>query len=338
MADFTSITEDTSPGEIAKQIGAELFAPDPDSKPSGDSTPLGSGDAPQAGSTEQAPEKPQETPAQAPQVPAVSPNPAAPQVPGLKALPKSWKKETQPIWEKLDPAAHDYIYQREQDMMKGLQQYQDGHSRWNEVLQPFAHVMQQHPDVNPVPLLQNLMTNHLRILSSDEPTKIQMAKAILQGYGIPLEKLGLSPAQGEPNSELLQLRQEIHALKSAQQTQARTAYETEVAKNAEIVSAFFADPKNEFAEELGDDIAKLLKTGVAENLPQAYELACWANSGVRAKMLAKQAASSQPSTQANKPKPTNIEPNGAAVSRPRKPKSIDETIDAVIAKNYGTTH
>jgi len=37
----------------------------------------------------------------------------------LKPLPKSWKKDMAPLWEKADPALHEYVYAREAEQKRG---------------------------------------------------------------------------------------------------------------------------------------------------------------------------------------------------------------------------
>lgn len=247
----------------------------------------------------------------------------------LKALPKAWKKDMQAAWEKLDPSVHNYVYEREENVMKGLQQYQEGHTRWNETLAPFKPLMEQHPDVNPVQLLQNLMHNHIRLLTGQD--KVEHAKRLLESYGIKLDAPS-GETQPEPNQEVIALKRELAELKASFGNSQKQAYQAAVEEKAKMVQAFFSDSKNEYAEELADDIHKLIQTGVAEDLPSAYEKACWLNPVVREKINAKQRSTVPPAPKT----PVNIDESGSGKAR-TKAKSWLDTVDAVVAA-HSTTH
>jgi len=201
----------------------------------------------------------------------------------VKPLPKSWKKDMAPLWEKADPALHEYVYAREADMMRGIQQYSQGAQQWGNLIQPFAPLLQQHPDVNPVQLLQGLMNTHLQFLSPDVPVyqKQQMVKNLLRDYGISLDASsapadGSQPAGPDPAliAELNQLRKTVNDLKAGFTANQQKAYDDGVAAQLKTVEAFATDPKNEFYSEVEDNILHLLQTGAAPDLASAYELAC----------------------------------------------------------------
>jgi hypothetical protein len=251
----------------------------------------------------------------------------------IKPLPKAWKKDMASHWEKLPPEVHEYVYAREADVMRGIQQYQANAQQWNAVIQPFAQVFQQNPGVQPVQLMQNLMNAHMTLLSAPPEQKRAFAQKMLQDYGINLAP-GEAGAANPLESELHALRQELYSLKSGFTDTQRKAYEAAVADQRKQVDAFFSDPKNEFAEELQADILRLLQTGAATDLPTAYEQAQWLNPAVRAKLLAKQqvekAAGQQMPAQGKKF--PNIESDPNARPSGRRVKTMDETIDGIVAK------
>ena len=89
---------------------------------------------------------------------------------------------------------------------------------------------------------------------------------------------------------------------------------------------------------MANDIHRFIQSGAANDLASAYELACYANPAVRAKMLAEQQAPAT-ETPGNKPRAANgqfrnidgTDPNRA---KPSKAKSIDDTINDVVGKYY----
>jgi uncharacterized protein YihD (DUF1040 family) len=243
-------------------------------------------------------------------------------------MPKAWKKEKEPLWAKLDREAREYIHARETDVVKGFDQYSTGHKSWQELVSPFQPVLQQHPNVNPVQLLQNLMKNHLAIIQGSPEQKKQLAQALLKSYGI---DLGGAPAQAAaPVPPEVQFAiNEARAAKEHAQRLEQWQQQQDLERNRQLVEAFMADPKNKHFEEVADDIQILLKTGAAPTLEKAYEMAVWTNPTVRAKIIAEQAAG-EPT-----PKKPPLNVNGSGGSPPPKPKTYEETINAVMEKNYG---
>jgi len=322
--DFNEITNETSPSDISSMIGAELFSKEAltseeDSSESSEVTP---------GLESDIPVSPDE-------ISLDEPTPAP--VFSGKALPKAWKKDMEPVWQKLDPAVHDYVYEREANVMRGLQQYQSGHEQWNQVIQPFRHVMEQHPDVNPTELLTNLMTNHLAVVQAPKSERVRLVRNIIQGYGLDLsEFIGDTSNPGTPiPPEVEQLRGELGQIKAHLIQNQQTAYQRAVDAETVKVNAFFSDPKNEHASELSDDILRLLKTGSVDSLDAAYEQACWINPVVRQKLLAKQRAEAVGEVTA-KPKPTNIDSTGSVRTRNKVPRSWQDGVDSIITKHFGS--
>jgi len=245
-----------------------------------------------------------------------------------KALPKSWKKDMAPHWEKLPAEVHDYVYAREADVMRGIQQYQQGYQSWDTLIKPFAPLLQEHPDVNPIQLMQGLMNTHLQLLDPATPAakKSELARNILESYGLTLDG-------SQPNQEVAELRSQLRSLQQNFQSREQQVKDAELNKLVAEIDAFAKDPKNEYFNEVGDDIQRFIQTGAALDIRSAYDLAIWANPGVRAKMLAKQQVTPPPTP----PRKTNGQfVNLEATETSTKPRkgSIDSTIDSIVAKHY----
>lgn len=306
---------DVTPGEIAEAIGKDLF---------GDSETSTEVEAPELGQSAQA-------------VPDPQPGLTAAEI---KALPKSWKKELEAHWKKAPPELHDYVYQREDQFHRGIQQYQGGYQQWNNLMQPYQQLLQQHPNVNPVEILQGLFNAHLQLLSAAPEERKSLAAQMMQAYGIDLS--GAQAQQGETDPRLTQALEKAAKLESrlAQiennlTSQQRAAYEAELNKNLTIVETFSTAPENKYWSEVATDVHRLLSKGAAADLKSAYELACLANPAVRVKYLADQAQGNAPAKQSQGGKFPNINSTGAA---PRKQRqgTIEDTINGIVAKHYST--
>lgn len=274
--------------------------------------------------------------------PATPTDPTAPAVvPGqnsvARPLPKAWKKEMAPVWEKLPPEVHEYVHAREADVMRGIQQYQTGYQQWDSLIKPFAPIFEQHRDVNPVQLMQGLMNTHLQLLNPSAPaeTKLRLAQKILADYGIELPSSGV-PSPSADSAELAALKQELSTIRSHLTSREKAEYDAGVEAQLSTIRAFAADPKNEFFDEVGTDIHRFIAQGVASDLASAYEMACWANPAVREKMLAKQRAVTPPPATPRNPatgKFVNIDAVDSPPPRTRRSGTMDDTINAVIASH-----
>ena len=353
MAEYNSL-DDIVPSDIASEIGAELFGKshsnddvlldnqtrlpvDPStgviSDPI-DTPPVVKADTPLDDKNPLNPE------------PRVEPgvNSETPPV-NLKPLPKSWKKEMAPLWEKADPALHEYVYTREADVMRGIQGYAGAANNWGTLIQPFQPLFDANPTVNPIQLMQGLVTNHLRLLNPNAPNaeKVQLVNSLLQEYGITFGQENVQPADQRIMQDLQTARNEIAELRNWRESEKQRIQQEGLSSHLSVVQQFEKDPKNKYFEEVGDHIIHLLKTGAAADLPSAYELACWANPAVRAKMLAEQQAPVNPKTPVVQPRD---KVNGQFVNldgdtpAPRKPRvgSINDTIDAVVNAAYNPKH
>lgn len=311
-------SEDLSPAEVAAQIGSELFG---GREPSGGGEPASS-----------------DTPRSSPSAP-VEASPAP--IPQGKALPKSWKKEMEEYWGKMDPAVHDYVYEREANVMRGFQQYADAHKQWNTLLEPYQGVFQQHKDVNPVQLMQGLMNTHLRLLSDAPPEqKREMLVEIAKAYGVDFAtQVADNAAVSSPDPALVrrleQAENQLKGITNYFTESQKRIHEQGVKSQLELVNKFATDPQNKYFEQVSEDILGLIQSGAAKDLPSAYELACLRNPDVRKKYLADQQVQAEPGDTTPRKTPLNID--GDERPPPRKKANgatIDDTINAVVAKHY----
>lgn len=302
---------------LVKEVGEGLFPKEPEVEPK----------EPSAASTGNEPAL--QTPAEKtpPQIDPVA------QLAALDAshpLPKSWPKDSAAEWKGMTEAQRGRAIAREADISRGIQTYQQGYSNWDAVTKPFAEVFKAHPQVNPAQLYTNLMDSHLVLMGMKGPeAKAAKARELLSAYGITLEGLNAAPASPPPAPLPPQLLSRIDGVE---------AYV--LAQQERAVDAFFNDPKNEFANDVAPDIQRLLETGQAKDLQSAYEQALWLNPATREKLLAKQIAERDAKAKeaADKVRRLNNLNRGKSSSELTEPAprkgSIDETVDAVVAKHY----
>lgn len=258
------------------------------------------GDAAQAGAGSPTPQPSEGTSA------PTSPPPYVP-----REMPKAWKKEMEAHWKGLPKEVHDYVYEREGNVSRGIQSYKDGFDRWTKLTAPFAKQLEEAgPDFDSVGLLTNLLQSHIALSNGDPAARQAMAQQLLTAYGIDLS----SAAPPAVPNEVLQRLSNIE-----------NHFETEKKRMAlNLVETFFSDPKNKYAKDLQDDILRNVQRG--DTLEAAYESAMWTNPKVRAKLIAEQAGGGSPA-------PLNLEGNPSNNAPAPRKGTMDDTIAGIVAKH-----
>ena len=253
----------------------------------------------------------------------------APGTAAFDAMPKAWRKEMEAHWSKLDPEVRKYVHTREADVSRGIQMYQQGHSSWNKLLEPYQRIFEAYPQVDPIALMQGVMNQHLQMAQGRPEQRMEILRAMAKAYGVELPG-GETAPQG--NQELLELRERLANMERMWQS-AQNALQADVyQKNISTVEAFSSDPANKYWGDVVEDVLHLLKKGAASSLEEAYETACYRNPKVRAEIVKEQMAAAQPSLPRNVAKFPNLSSDTNVAPR-TKAKSMDETIDEIVAKH-----
>ena len=272
---------------------------------------------------------PDPDPAQLPQNASDGPSPGTA---AFDAMPKAWKKEMEAHWAKLDPEVRKYVNSREADVSRGIQMYQQGHSSWNRLLEPYQQIFQAYPNLDPIQLMQGVLNQHLQLAQASPDQKRELAARMLKAYGLdfPTSQENPGPDAIGNHPEFKAMQQRLRQVEDMWQAAQRAAQQTSYQKSLEEVNTFSSDPKNVFWDEVSEDVLVLLKKGAASTLPEAYELACLRNPQVKAKML----APSAPAAPAQKPASNFPNINGSTVAPRSKKMTMDETISSVINKHF----
>ena len=267
------------------------------------------------------------------------PNPAAlpenaqdgppPGTAAFDAMPKAWRREMEAHWARLDPEVRKYVHSREADVSRGIQMYQQGHTSWNKLLEPYKRIFEAYPQVDPVALLQGVMNQHLKMAQGRPEEKVEILRSIAKSYGVDLATAAQIAQQANPADQQIQtLTQRLEQMErmwsAAQNALAQENYK----KTLTSVEEFSSSPKNKYWSEVVEDVLHLLKKGASSTLEEAYELACYRNPSVRAKMFEEQA---KPASTGNVAKFPNLSSDTTAPPRTKK-RSMDETVDEIVAK------
>ena len=256
--------------------------------------------------------------------------------PTTKQPPSSWSKEQHDNWQKIPKEAQEYVELREKQMLDGIEQYKQGHHQALEmqrVIEPFRGSLQKH-GISETQAIQNLFTHHIAL--TEGTTEARQAAFVALG-----QNLGIIPNEGQPpiDQRTQELQQRLERIERQEQQRAQQAQAQSYSKIEQEVNAFAADPKNEYFDEVADDVVTLLKTGI--DLQSAYEKAVWANPITRAKELSKSVAeqtkalsakSQQQAKAAKKATSSNVRPLNSSRQSNEPAQSWDDTMQETLAK------
>ncbi len=271
------------------------------------------------------------------------------------AMPEAWGKDKAPLWDALSPEAKALVVQREEQVTKGFKEYGDFKRRYQEldsVLAPARPVFQQNGMRSDAEAIQRLLTWQQAIHSNPHQAIAQLA----QLYGVNLQSPARGPDQpqaGDGSQQAPQqfvdqaARQELQRLRAEQEQRTATEVSTSIQRFASEMDN--GKPKYPHFEKVKEEMGRLMLSGVAADLPDAYDKAVWANPTMRDEMLRERetkAEADRKKAQADavaKAKLANVSvrsgPSGASVAngvnKPKKGASVRDSIRSAIEEVEG---
>ena len=189
--------------------------------------------------------------------------------PVWKRPPASWKKEYHDAWKTADPRLQEYAFQREEQMRRGVEplltkaQFAD---QMQEAISPFMNTIRG-LGVAPHQAVRKLMeADHVLRTSSPDQT-LQLLTNLARDYGVDLT--GANPVPMDQTYQ--QLMNELRNVKGEVMTWKE---QQEHAQNQSLLNEIngFAS-KAEYFEEARPTMIKMLNSGFAESLQDAYDKA-----------------------------------------------------------------
>lgn len=195
-------------------------------------------------------------------------------------MPKAWEKTYNDKWKTLDPEVRKYIQKREEEAHKSLTAHDEDRNfgrTIKEVVTPYLPYIQQ-AGSTPKDTMQNLLNTAYNLAHGDPASKAAMVREIIQTYNV---DMGGEFQQDLPVQSLLR---EIEQLKRAASPEYIKNILREEQENASIkseVEVFASNPEHKHYEAVKPTMAILLGNGQAQDLKEAYDMACWANPAIR---------------------------------------------------------
>lgn len=214
---------------------------------------------------------------------------AAPQV---RALPKAWKKDLEPVWAKLPPEAQNYIEQREAQVEDGFKAQGEAvnySKSIREVFAPYEALLTSQGAPNQAVVLKSLLHSHQTLSVGTPEQKANFIAGLCKTYGVDAAAAAAAFAK-DPAAQMTaaerELKGRLDALENERKTSQNATFAALKADSEREVAAFAADPKNPYFEEVSGEVALFLRDPKI-GLAKAYEMAVYANPVTRAKELAR---------------------------------------------------
>lgn len=238
--------------------------------------------------------------------------------------PIGWPADAKAAWNQLSPAIQAAVVKREQEISNGGRQWSEEKRRYEETLNPVREVSKRY-GVDEKEGIQRLLTAN-EFLERDPANALRYLANL---YRVDLKQLADAPRQAAPrvDSAVQALYQEIHQLKQTLTSREQEEIQTEIQT--------FAKDKPHFSD-VRQYMGRLLESGAAESMQDAYEQAIWAIPAVREKMQAEREGQAKAERErverVEKAKRGAVSLKGSPSSTPSiKPKEHATVRDAVMA-------
>ena len=245
--------------------------------------------------------------------------------------PRSWTAAAKAKFATLDPDVQQEVLRREREI-------DDGKAQWDSKAEHYNRLTKLYEPIRDRLTLNGLTEEAYTaaLIRADEmlrqnPQAAMQQLAQLYGFQLPGGQQMQPQAQVDPvmanlQQQVQQLTQFITGQQSAREQRERAEMTTEI-------QAFAADPRHVYFENVRPTMVKMLESGLAADLADAYDKACYADPEVRAVMNVKPLIPAKPG------KPANISvtgsPRGQQSPTPNAKATAEDDVRAAIEELSG---
>lgn len=210
--------------------------------------------------------------------------------------PISWSAEAKAEFHKLPPRVQDAIAKRELEVHQGLTRQDEFRTlgrQIQDVAQPYAAMLQSE-GANPVQAFNTLLNSAYILRYGSPDQKLELVNDLIQRYNVPLGVSQDSPQPApQPQGEVQALHQRLTAIE-AQRRAEEEAYQRQQAEGLRKIIDDFAATRPHYSA-VSSHMAALLNSGLAADLQDAYDQACWAHPNIRSTLEAEKIAAAEES-------------------------------------------
>lgn len=244
----------------------------------------------------------------------------APEEPARTILaPRTWTAAAKAKFATLDPDVQREVVRREKEIDDGKAQWDSKAEQYNRYEALFAPVKDRLTlsGIDQFAYTQALIRADEMLRTNPQAAMQQLA----QLYGFTPQGFAPQP-QPQPSDPALQtLQQQVHQLTQHVSSQQQAREEAERQAVAGEIESFRTDPKHQFFDNVKPAMVKLLESGLAKSLDDAYEMACQVDPEVRKVLTAKPVVPAKPG------KPRDISVTGSPAQARPSGRTARETIE-----------
>lgn len=186
--------------------------------------------------------------------------------------PSSWSPAAKAEFDKLPAPVQQAVAKREQEIDQGLRRKAEELKRY----EPLEQVLAPRRDLWAAQGMDETQAIKTLLAAQDllEKNPMQGLEYLAKAYGVNLSGQAQAPQPGQPAPAQAGQAPEIEQLRAQVAQLQQSVQYSQTAPLVSEVEAFFSDPANLYAENVRSDMARLLETGMASTLKDAYDKAC----------------------------------------------------------------
>lgn len=214
--------------------------------------------------------------------------------------PKSWTPAEKADWDKLTPTAQAAVMRRDDEVLRALSKNDDERSfgrKVNEIVSPYLPVIRAEGGTPEKAIGDLLQTAHT-LRQGTPQQKAQMVAGVMRTYGIDPNHLfsilqGANGNTGSPQQQapayhpaIETLSQRLDRVERERQEEVQQRQLQEQQSFQSQIAEFSSKPGHEHFEKVRETMGVLMQSGRASNLGDAYEMAVYADPGIRDSLIA----------------------------------------------------
>jgi hypothetical protein len=274
---------------------------------------------------------------------AITPEPPPSEsiTPEVAQAPNTWTPALKAKFPTLEPDIQQEIMKREKEFARALSTHDQDRlfgKSLRDVVSPYMPIINAEGST-PEQAIQSLLNSAYLLRTASPQEKGKLIANLARQYGAELPSAMAQPEAAEGVHPIVaQLQSEINQLRGVMTSRDQQERMHQQQENLRQVEAFLVDPQYPYANDVAEQIAGLIRSGMASNLKDAYNQAIYLQPDVRQKVFAAQQAEAQrkqieeakqKAEQAKKTASVNLR---AKPSLPAKAKP--GTIDQTLAETY----
>lgn len=214
-------------------------------------------------------------------------NPLSTQATAPITAPNTWTPAVKAKFAMLEPDVQAEIMRRETDMARAISAHDQDRGfgkTVRDVVVPYLPMINAEGST-PEAAIQSLLNTAYRLRTSSPQEKGALLANLAREYGADMSAFNGDQEQSPIDPTVAALQQKLQQLEgfiSQQHTQQQGVVEQNLLRD---INAFQADPAHPYFDQVGQQMAGLIKAGLAADLQQAYDQAIYMQPEVRQQVI-----------------------------------------------------